>query len=252
MTKTRNVEEYVRRIETIPGWFYSDDVALFRKLNELQQDSGLTGDLLEIGVFEGKSAILLGYFLAQGERLVLCDNFQQGEGVRERLETRWRAYHDQLPEILMHSSTRLDAEKLGKTFRLIHIDGSHDYAMVKSDIQLARETIKDGGIIIFDDYMHTGFPGVAAAVWEEITSGGLTPFVLTQMKLYASYQHPAWFGQLLEWCYYEAWDHRFARTEVDILLRRQPAIKVTCGNVPPPPADLPRRLYAKLKSFFKT
>jgi len=48
---------------------------LFRKINELQHAEGKTGDLLEIGVYRGKSAILLGYLLQGEERLVLCDLF---------------------------------------------------------------------------------------------------------------------------------------------------------------------------------
>jgi hypothetical protein len=45
----------------------------------------------------------------------------------------------------------------------------------------------DVGIVVFDDWRSPDFPGVAAAVWEEIIQGSLTPLCLTSQKLYGTW-----------------------------------------------------------------
>lgn len=61
MNKT-NSGDYLRALDSIDGWLYPEDVLLFQEIDALQGLSKVTGDLLEIGVYHGKSAILLGYF----------------------------------------------------------------------------------------------------------------------------------------------------------------------------------------------
>ena len=75
MNKT-HLDEYLKALDYIQGWFYPEDVRLFQTLNELQGKDGVPGDLLEIGVYHGKSSILMGYFPRKDERLVR-DFFEQ-------------------------------------------------------------------------------------------------------------------------------------------------------------------------------
>jgi hypothetical protein len=53
--------EYLRVVEDIPGWFEAVDILLFQKIDDLQLQQGVHGDLLEVGMYHGKSAILLEY-----------------------------------------------------------------------------------------------------------------------------------------------------------------------------------------------
>jgi hypothetical protein len=69
---------------------------------------------------------------------------------------------------------------------LIHIDGSHLYKNVATDIQLCRRLLVEQGVMVLDDWASYRSPGVAAAVWEAVLSGGLRPICATQDKLYCT------------------------------------------------------------------
>src|SRR5947209_392963 len=73
---TRQVTRYVRQMDRIPGWFERVDAMLFVALGEAQASREVSGHLLEIGVYYGKSAILLGYLRAPEDDLVVCDLFE--------------------------------------------------------------------------------------------------------------------------------------------------------------------------------
>ena len=190
-------------MDSVEGWFYREDILLFEKLNELQRVDHVNGDLLEIGAYHGKSAILLGYFRRKAEQLVVCDLFETpGQTLENRaekefwyskltqdvFEKNYLRFHRQLPMILTCPSTKLlKVGKLSRTFRFIHIDGSHVYSIVRQDIHTAKTLLKDRGIVAFDDYRSIHTPGVAAAVWEEVTGGDLIPLCLTPQKIYATW-----------------------------------------------------------------
>ena len=57
------------------GWFDDLDAAMFRAIDQVHRAIGVEGDLLEIGAYLGKSAILLGYLVRPQEHLVVCDLF---------------------------------------------------------------------------------------------------------------------------------------------------------------------------------
>ncbi len=49
--------------------------SFFSNLLAYQQTEDIKGDMLEIGTYQGKSAILMGYGLRDDEELVICDLF---------------------------------------------------------------------------------------------------------------------------------------------------------------------------------
>lgn len=63
------LEHYSKDLQKIPGWFWPVDMFLFGGIDQLQKTEALTGDILEIGVYQGKSAVLLGHFLRPHEEL---------------------------------------------------------------------------------------------------------------------------------------------------------------------------------------
>lgn len=56
-------------------------------------------------------------------------------------------------------STNLDVNPYRKKFDFIFVDASHEYDDVKSDTLKSLEMLKDGGMIVWDDYS-PGYPGV--------------------------------------------------------------------------------------------
>ena len=157
---------YVLAMPTVPGWFSETDLRLFVQLSWEQRQRGAKGDLMEIGVYYGKSAILLGCLTGADERLVVNDLFNEGaettsgnlaenerwyEGFgRREFEQQYQRFHKDLPEILVGSSTDIHREAMRNRFRFVHVDGSHEYDIVREDI-LTAETMLIGGIVAFDD-----------------------------------------------------------------------------------------------------
>jgi len=194
------LDAYLAQLVTIPGWLTPVDFRMIRDLAGLQTRRGITGDLFEIGAYCGKTAIELGYLRQPTESLVVCDLFESeevpaadqaevaywyGDLSRGRFEAIYLRYHPELPQILQMPSTEIGNQQLGSRFRFIHIDGSHVYQTVKSDIALAKELSCPQAILAFDDYGSPHCPGIPAAVWEAHFDLGLEPFLLTDTKLYA-------------------------------------------------------------------
>ena len=190
--------------ESIPGWFERADAELFDAIDLAQRTAGLVGDILEIGCYQGSSAILLGYLRRPNERMVVCDLFEhvattlddfhrRGNGYsdlsRESFEANFLRFHKNLPEIIAGPSAMLPSSNFGRTFRLIHVDGSHEYEIVRSDLLLAKALLMPGGFVIFDDIITLHTPGVTAAVWEGVILDGLMPVFQTH-KLYGTRDDP--------------------------------------------------------------
>ncbi|WP_374022418.1 class I SAM-dependent methyltransferase [Mycobacterium sp. HNNTM2301] len=189
---------YAEEVDNVDGWFFEADVKLFSKLLASQTAEGITGDMLEIGAYQGKSAILLGYGLRDDEELVICDLFdavmehadmsliprQQYSGLdQQQFLANWDRFHARRPTLEVCESSRLDLGE--RALRFVHIDGCHSYRCVANDIALAVTHTAKRGVIAIDDYRGVETPGVAAAVWQAVGNGRLFPFAATYMKIYA-------------------------------------------------------------------
>ena len=189
---------YTAQMDTIDGWFYAVDVDFFSNLLAYQRTEDIKGNMLEIGTYQGKSAILMGYGLRDDEELVICDLFsavmdhadiplnrrQQYSGLeQDEFLANWDRFHTRRPRLEVCESSELD---LGdQVFRFIHIDGCHSYQCVAKDISLAVTHTAKRGVIAMDDYRAVEAPGVAAAVWQAVDNGLLFPFAGSWMKIYA-------------------------------------------------------------------
>lgn len=200
MTMLTGTEVYVAQLDSIAGWFSLVDVLMFNDILRHQLEPtyvGAHGDLLEIGCFMGKSAILLGY--GRGEdSLVVCDIFGDPDlhacaddhpmfraATADRFCANWDLYHPVRPEAFACDSQHLEPRIDGRSFRFIHVDACHNYRCVQSDITLAVSHAAPGCVIAIDDYRATQLPGVGAAVWQAVGSGLLFPFAVSDAKLYA-------------------------------------------------------------------
>jgi Methyltransferase domain len=189
---------YTEEMDQVDGWFYQADVELFGNLLARQTAEDIRGDLLEIGAYQGKSAILMGYGLRDEEELVICDLFgavmghadiaqaprQEYSGLeQQQFLANWDRFHTRRPTLEVCESAELD---LGdRILRFSHIDGCHSYQCVAKDISLVVTHTAERGVIALDDYRGVLTPGVAAAVWQAVGNGLLFPFAATYTKIYA-------------------------------------------------------------------
>ena len=194
---------YIDRLHDVPGFFDPLDADFFSTLADAQRAAGIRGDLLEIGVWYGRSAILLGYLVGEGETLHVSDLFEQPPPTesgrlefaesnvaplrRRDFEAWFRFFHERLPVIHEGPSSSLSVGSLGaRRFRFVHVDGSHTLENVRHDITLARELVATNGVVAFDDFANVGHLGVAAALWPALADGELEPFACSPAKLYTT------------------------------------------------------------------
>jgi predicted O-methyltransferase YrrM len=209
--------EYLRQKETVRGGLRDIDARVILAIDGLQRAAGVSGDLLEIGVSYGQSAILLGYCVQASERLVVCDTFEDTshalphQGLRRsEFEQNYLRFHLTLPDIIAGRSHEIDRDRLAAHFRLIHVDGNDAYVDVRADMLIARRLLGAAGAVILDDWSQAYAPGVALAIWEEYARGDLIPLCFTQFKMYAT------------------WDRSgLTASAVDAWMRRQPDVDIS-------------------------
>ncbi|MFI7411306.1 class I SAM-dependent methyltransferase [Streptomyces sp. NPDC049627] len=192
-------------LDDVPGWFPALDQMLFDWLLDRQQSAGMRGDLLEVGVYMGKSAIFLGRRLQPGERYTVCDLFEgdapddanraesqksYGSLTRRAFEENYLSFHAELPRVLHGPSSIVPDEVAPRSCRFVHVDASHLYEHVYGDIGAAQDLLVPDGIVVLDDFRSEHTPGVAIAAWEAVLSRGLRPICLSTQKLYGTWGDP--------------------------------------------------------------
>jgi Methyltransferase domain len=189
----------------VPGWFFPVDQLLFDWFLSRQRDREEPGDLLEVGVYLGKSAVFSGSYRREGERFTVCDLFDSPAEdtrnvaemaksystlTRRSFEANYLAFHDELPAVVQGPSSLVPDHVAPGSCRFVHVDASHLYEHVHSDIDNARTRLKAHGIVALDDFRAEHCPGVAAATWQAVTSGGLHPICITGTKFYGTWGDP--------------------------------------------------------------
>ncbi|MEU6377765.1 class I SAM-dependent methyltransferase [Streptomyces sp. NPDC046909] len=190
----------------VPGWFPPLDQLLFGWFLERQEREGMPGDLLELGAYMGKSAILLGRHLREGERFTVCDLFggdapdganraetakSYASLTRQAFERNYLSFHDELPRVIEAPSSVISSEVAAKSCRFVHIDASHLYEHVRDDIGAAREILLPDGVVVLDDFRSEHTPGVSVATWEAVLNRGLRVICLSTQKLYGTWGDPS-------------------------------------------------------------
>ncbi|MEO3870003.1 class I SAM-dependent methyltransferase [Nonomuraea sp. B12E4] len=251
-------------LERIPGWFWPADQRLF----EWFLSADTSGDLLELGTYLGKSAVLIGGYARPGETFTVCDLFESEAPdadndvettksystlTRRKFEQNYLSVHDTLPEIV-HGPTSIILDHVkADSCRFVHVDASHLSAHVRGDVQAARTVLRDGGIVAFDDYRSEHTPGVALAVWEAVAGLGLEPIVISSQKLYAMWGDPVPVQRrLLTWLesredLWHTTDALGERQLVRVNQRKKPKPAASPGNELDKLATELRRTTAELK-----
>jgi hypothetical protein len=180
----------------IEGWFSRPDMLTFQLLDAVQRALGRRGHLCEVGVWHGKSLVLLSHFAEANERCFGFDLFP--DDIRDRAWANIQAYGRQDAVELVTgdtsglSSPDLEA-RLGGGIRFLHIDAGHEYHEVLHQLLLFAPFVAPGGCIAMDDYQDREFPGIEAATLDfaEIDRPRrFVPFFAGGNKMYLC--EPAW------------------------------------------------------------
>ena len=88
-------EEYIRsHLDDIPGWFDVEDAWLFHWTLSWQERTMPRGDLAELGVYLGRSAVLIGLHRRPDETFTVCDLFELDAASRANMAESAAAYSE--------------------------------------------------------------------------------------------------------------------------------------------------------------
>lgn len=153
--------EFIDKVtRNIDGWLIDCAALLTQRLLGFQRDHHLLGPLLEIGVYRGKYlSILLQSALQTTDRVFGIDTFHivPKEELLQNIRSLIPGGIDLL-DVIEGKSTDCDAATLLRTMRgkprFISVDGSHSYADVLHDLQLADRMLVEHGIVAVDDFLN--------------------------------------------------------------------------------------------------
>lgn len=176
----------------IPGWFHINDILCFYIISCLQKINNIEGNSTEIGVHYGKCSIFLSnlYF----NKVFCVDIFEdnQYQNVSNSGNGNLKHFNQLLnqygtPEktnIIVKNSMDLTTDDTQENI-LFHIDGGHSFKEVMSDLNIAKNTTKNSGVIILDDAFSYKYPDVAMSISLFLNENkDFVPFLLTAAKLY--------------------------------------------------------------------
>jgi hypothetical protein len=192
-----DVADYLQATRAVEGWFFPVDAYLFALIDSIQKKEGIYGNLFEIGVHHGKTAIFLGRAAAPGEVLGVCDVFgdqqhnvdRSGEGSLALFAGNMRrlgSISESRLRIFARRSDELTSDDTTTNCRFVHIDGGHRPSDVRSDLRTAVSALRDGGVVAVDDLFNPNWPGVSEGFYEFVSEqpGVLVPILIGGNKVF--------------------------------------------------------------------
>ncbi len=227
------------------GWFAEEAAATWDALLAFQRRGGRSGNLLEIGVWHGKSAALLALHTdASREACVLVDRYLDAARVESTLE-RTRADWRDAARLVRSDSARLVVDPLVvdgfASFRWIHIDGEHSARAVSSDLSLAQTLLAEDGIVCLDDFLSWLYPQVSEAVFRYLRENPdhFSLFLCGHNKGYLARTH--FVHEYLGFCDRELLDEVEARGHQPMLAKTTYPAELNCFSLGPRIANARRR-----------
>jgi predicted O-methyltransferase YrrM len=155
-------------IANIPGWTLPLELRFLYDEAVRTSNAGVEGALLEVGCWLGRST----YVLAQAGHVDVVDTFTGSFEIepKDRVKDQLGVFSANMTRLGVGRRTRAFRgqswfwlQRLDGPYRLIFIDGGHDYPTVRSDLELSLKLLAPGGTLVVDDVNQT-FPGVQQAV----------------------------------------------------------------------------------------
>lgn len=133
----------------------------FISILEFQNEGDIPGDLLEFGVYKGKSAFLSSQFLRNGQNIDLVD-ISWSDELENILPPHGSVqFHHQSSEHFC----KLHKRDKRRSYRFLHADGSHTFNNVWNDLKGFESLAGDDPVICLDDFYNQNYSQVQAAAF---------------------------------------------------------------------------------------
>jgi predicted O-methyltransferase YrrM len=162
--KALHFEEYSKHSRDVPGFVMPESIAIWDCLLAFQQHRQISGPLLEIGVYYGKSAVMLAMHASETDELFLVDPSDFVAAAEALVKT----VKPKGVVVFKQRSSQGAAWSLAashaRLFRWVHVDGDHKAESVWNDLELANRLLSDEGILCVDDFLNPRYPQLIYAV----------------------------------------------------------------------------------------
>lgn len=155
---TKLTEDFERAYSTMPVKFMERTELSFHSFVKLLgflciELAPLDGDVVEIGVWKGKSLALMQRLVQTPTKVIGIDPCEL-PGQLEELAYFHRALFPEGLLIRGYSQIAIESTlELSRRFKLLHIDGGHLAFNVWMDFLIYEHFVVPGGYVVFDDYM---------------------------------------------------------------------------------------------------
>ncbi|WP_101069266.1 class I SAM-dependent methyltransferase [Roseovarius salinarum] len=196
------LDDYDDIRSAIPSYLHGEQASLLMYIMSSQTESGLEGNLMEIGVATGHFLALMQRFRQPSEKVIRIDPFYIETTSRELVqENLLRTGASDGVEVRKSRSDAIPIETYQQDWspiRFCHVDGSHQAKDVVNDISICDRSVSHGGLIVLDDFMNPGFPGVAEGFFryfiENEREVSLVPVGFCRGKLLLSFrEYSEWY-----------------------------------------------------------
>lgn len=140
---------------SVEGWIPLHAAAIFDSLLAHQTECKLSGDVMEIGAFKGKSACLLARRTCPDERLFIVDSdlwpsFEPMKKVVSTLRPDARFLNMESSQL----ESMIKEQDLFRKARFIHIDADHSFEETYNDLENSLSILSKRGVIALDDFFN--------------------------------------------------------------------------------------------------
>ncbi len=166
-------EDFIKRQDALfkmNGWFSPASHGLFSFFLDFQNQQNISGNLGEVGVWEGKSASVICNYCKEEETVVLIDPIlsQNKDVILNNINTVSSKVSKKIVfcNIVSEKFESLQRElHLEKSLRFFHIDGCHTATNVYSDLELADKLLTNDAVLVVDDFFNPIYPQITEALY---------------------------------------------------------------------------------------
>lgn len=178
-----NFNNKLDAFNSIEGWCNQEQFYSLELVLSFIDSIHLTGDIIELGVFTGKSSGIFANYIGENETLKLVDMNMQYDVVNENINK----LTSNTPKIEFYNDMTWCISRFPKqTAKFIHIDAGHSYNNCWNDLNLSLPLLKDNGIIAVDDFFMDIYPQVTEATYNFVSdpNNNLRLFLYAGHKAY--------------------------------------------------------------------
>src|SRR5580704_13176347 len=136
-------DEYMKHFSNVDGWFQTPAIAIWDSLLSYQQEQRISGNLLEIGVWKGKSAGLAAMHCEAGDVCVFVDALPLDEAKASISAAVPGVTCHYLQEQSQFLARHPFVSQAIRGFRWIHVDGEHSGQSVINDLEIADHLLSE-------------------------------------------------------------------------------------------------------------